>query len=307
MIGDKLSEFIERTGYASAEIELLPGAGSDRTFHRIRLRDRTAILMSGKGHGAEIDDWAAIQRFLHGLGFGVPELFVYDETIPAVLVEDLGDFAPPDIEDYTAIVRELARLAVIAGDNIDKCPAVANRPFDTDAFRWESTYFSERYLRDFRGIDGKKISALAAEFDSLAGKLSHLPKFFCHRDFQSTNVSIIDGRVRIIDFQSAKHGPAGYDLASLLWDPYIEMPPDARNSLIEQYLNEFESLSTPIDRGKFSSNLELLAISRLMQALGAFCFLSDVKGKPKFREHIPLAERRLRTLLEKHAIFELII
>lgn len=303
MIRGKLRDFIDKAGFGGAEIELLPGAGSDRTFHRLKTPDSTAILMSGTGHGADIADWATIQRFLHYLDFGVPELYAFDEAVPAAIVEDLGDFPPPAIEDYHAIVIELARLTVIAGGEIDKCPVVANRPFDTDAFRWESTYFSKRYLRDYRGIDEKEITELAPEFDALAGKLSRIPKFFCHRDFQSTNVCILDGRVRIIDFQSAHHGPAGYDLASLLWDPYIEMPQDARLPLIERYLDEFESLSKPIDRGGFRANLELLAISRLMQALGAFCFLSDIKGKPKFRAHIPTAETRLKSLLEKHAMF----
>ncbi len=303
MIGDKLRDFIDKAGFGGAEIESLPGAGSDRQFYRLRLPDLKAILMTGTGHGAAIDDWMNIQLYLHYLNFGVPELFDYDKHIPAAVIEDLGDFPAPAIEDYYTIVSELARLAVIAGENIDKCPIVANRPFDFDAFRWESTYFAERYLRNFRGIDEKTIEDLVPHFDDLAEKLSRLPKYFCHRDFQSTNVSIIDGRVRIIDFQSARYGPAGYDLASLLWDPYIEMPPHTRDSLLEKYLDEFETLTGAIDRDEFGSNLELLAISRLMQALGAFCFLSDVKGKPRFRKHIPPAETRLKPLLEKQAIF----
>ena len=208
MIDDKLRGFLTETDFDNAVIERLPGAGSDREFYRVHRGDKTAILMTGTGHGAAIDDWVEIQRYLRRLGFGAPGLFAANLEIPAALVEDLGGFAAPSLREYPTIVRELARLAVIGGERVADCPVVAGRPFDFEAFRWESTYFAERYLRVYRGIEPKIIESFNPSFDELATELASLPRFFSHRDFQSTNVSIIDGRVRIIDFQSARHGPA---------------------------------------------------------------------------------------------------
>ena len=125
-----------------------------------------------------------------------------------------------------------------------------------------------------------------------------MPQYFTHRDFQSTNVSIVENRVRIIDFQSARYGPAEYDLASLVYDPYVKLTDSQVADVIENYLKEFANQNVTIVPSNFSVTIRYVAISRLMQALGAFCFLSSVKGKNGFRRYIPVAESRLKSLLE---------
>lgn len=279
----------------------IPGAGSDREFTRISDGCRTAILMSGTGHGASLDDWLDVQRYLSDLRFGVPEVYAYDLDIPApaIVVEDLGEMPPPSIEDYPLVIRELARLAVIGGEHIKKCPVVADRPFDFEAFRWESQYFSEQYLAGYKGILRNKIEEFAPQFDGLAKKLGALPKAFCHRDFQSSNIAVIDGRIRIIDFQSAKFGPPEYDLASLLWDSRVDIADDMKEGLTDAYIVALGELDYPVEPERFRENLRYAAISRMMQALGAYCFLSRVKGKEGFIKLIRPAENRLRGLLNR--------
>ncbi len=280
----------------------IPAAGSDRDFFRIEGGGRTAVLMSGTGHGAALDDWVEIQRFLYKLGIGVPELYAEDLSIPAVLVEDLGDMPKPPIGDYPRIVRELAQLAVTAGREIADCPTVANRPFNFEAFREESQYFSEQYLAGFRGIAQPIIESLSSEFDCLTEELAALPKAFCHRDFQSSNITILGDDVRIIDFQSAKYGPLEYDLASLLWDSRVELPNPTKGKLVQIYIDTLAEIGYLIEPQEFKGNLFLAGVSRNMQSLGAYCFLSRVKGKKQFEKLIPPAEKNLRELIEETGI-----
>jgi len=301
MINRKLlARLFESAGFpADAVIEQLPGAGSDRQFARVYDGSHTAILMFGTGHGAALDDWLAIQLYLSSLGFGVPRVYASNSSIPALVVEDIGEMRPPKLSEYPLIVRELARLAVIGSKEIGKCRVVADRPFDSDAFRWESQYFSERYLLEYKGISQNKIEKFTVEFDALAERLAGLTKAFCHRDFQSSNIAVRDSKVRIIDFQSAKLGPPEYDLASLLWDSRVDIQEDTRNELIGEYIDAMRELDYPVDAGEFKENVQFAAISRMMQALGAYCFLSNVKGKRKFITLIKPAEIRLRELLNK--------
>jgi aminoglycoside/choline kinase family phosphotransferase len=42
-----------------------------------------------------------------------------------------------------------------------------------------------------------------------------------HRDFQSQNIIARSGHAYLIDFQGMRPGLAEYDLASLLFDPYV--------------------------------------------------------------------------------------
>ncbi|MEZ4550512.1 MAG: hypothetical protein R2874_08585 [Desulfobacterales bacterium] len=52
-----------------------------------------------------------------------------------------------------------------------------------------------------------------------------------------------------------------------------------------------------IDREKFIKGYQYCALTRILQSLGAFGFLSKVKNKPFFKTFIPIALENLRTRL----------
>jgi aminoglycoside/choline kinase family phosphotransferase len=91
----------------------------------------------------------------------------------------------------------------------------------------------------------------------------------------------------IIDYQGAMMGPPLYDIASLLWDPYHNLNNDIRDDLLSYYQSEIEKNISKKSYAKIST--ESLAICRLqrhMQALGAYGFLSIIKGKRYFMKYI---------------------
>jgi len=143
--------------------------------------------------------------------------------------------------------------------------------------------FSEKVLK-------KELEGLANLVDSY-----DIGTWILHRDFQSRNLMIRDETVFIIDFQAARLGPPGYDLASLLHDPYVNMPWSLRSELFDFYCIKMKD----IFRGKvFARQFHLVAILRLLQALGAYGFLIKSKGRDFFRPFIPPALEGLARLLE---------
>jgi aminoglycoside/choline kinase family phosphotransferase len=94
-----------------------------------------------------------------------------------------------------------------------------------------------------------------------------------HRDFQSQNIIIRQGQAYLIDFQGMRPGLAEYDLASLLYDPYVQLSAAERAELLEFYRGEAEIID-PAYEEKF----RLCAMQRLMQALGAYGYLGETKG-----------------------------
>src|SRR5207249_5327623 len=161
-------------------------------------------------------------------------------------------------------------------------------------------YFFENCLGRIFGIDETKQQELASlpALAEMAEHLAALPRVLVHRDFQSQNIIIRNGHAYLIDFQGMRPGLAEYDLASLLYDPYVDLTETERAELIAYYRNRLSANGITID-GDFDFKLRLCAMQRLMQALGAYGFLGLVKGHKHFLQYVPNALGSLRTVVAK--------
>jgi aminoglycoside/choline kinase family phosphotransferase len=100
-------------------------------------------------------------------------------------------------------------------------------------------------------------------------------------------------------------GLAEYDLASLLYDPYVDLPESERAELTAHYRSRQLENGIAIN-GDFDLKLRLCAMQRLMQALGAYGFLGLVKGHKHFLTHVGAAMQSLqRTVAEIDGLTEL--
>src|SRR6478735_1731118 len=142
-----------------------------------------------------------------------------------------------------------------------------------------------------------QIAALHA-LREIADRLALFPRVLVHRDFQSQNIIIRNTQAHLIDFQGMRPGLAEYDLASLLYDPYIDLPEDERAELIAYYRGRQLENGMAIN-GDFDLKLRLCAIQRLMQALGAYGFLGLVKGHKHFLKHVAAAMQSLQREVAK--------
>jgi aminoglycoside/choline kinase family phosphotransferase len=170
--------------------------------------------------------------------------------------------------------------------------------FNAALYRWEQNYFFENCLGRHFKIDNVKLAALATlpALNEIAEQLAAFPRVLVHRDFQSQNIIIRNGQAYLIDFQGMRPGLAEYDLASLLYDPYVDLSDEERAELIAYYREE-QIKNGITAKGDFALKLRLCAMQRLMQALGAYGFLGLVKGHKQFLAHIPKALRSLREIV----------
>jgi aminoglycoside/choline kinase family phosphotransferase len=100
----------------------------------------------------------------------------------------------------------------------------------------------------------------------------------------------------LIDFQGGREGPVQYDLASLMIDPYTELSPDIQRQLVD-YCHDRLTSYIHVDKKKFYLCYEYCTITRNLQILGAFGYLSKVKGKKYFEKYIPAAVKSLENNL----------
>ena len=291
--------------------ERIAGDGSDRQWSRWKGAGRSMILAD---HGlratagvAEVDAFVAIGRHLKSRQVPIPGIYFADTFAGLVFLEDLGDTSLQSMVQaqstrrqvltvYRTVIDEVIRMAIDGARGFD--PAWT---FQTPAYTREVVLEREcRYFRDafLVGYTGLAVDeTLDDEFNRIAdGALDGSEPGFMHRDCQSRNIMVKDGRFYFIDFQGGRLGPPQYDLAALLIDPYVELAPDEQEALLEYAMKRL-ALKRPLDSARFRRGFGYCALARNLQVLGAFGFLSTRKGKTQFARYIPAALRSLETRL----------
>ncbi|MFH1980260.1 MAG: sugar phosphate nucleotidyltransferase [Pseudomonadota bacterium] len=291
----------------------LAGDGSDRRWYRLSHKAGTLVMVD---HGireresetTEADAFIHIARHLFRCGVPVPRIHAACAFSGIVVVEDAGDVhlqeesvtnRPPAALErrYRKVIDALVHMATAGINGFDTHWTWQSPHYDRALIlEKECRYFMEAYVNGVAGLT-TCYSDLLPEFSALAdAALENAVMGFLHRDFQSRNIMVCGPDIRIIDFQGGRIGPLQYDLASLLCDPYITLPPSLAATLLDYALDR-TAAAVPVDPASFRSGFHLLSICRMMQALGAYGFLWRAKGKSDFRQYIPVALDRLRNLL----------
>ena len=278
--------------------------GSARRFYRISARGQSSILVHDLGEREENRHYAGLARFLSARGVPVPDVLAEDPSAGLLWLEDLGaedlwSFRNARWEIrrplYESALRGMASLHRIPPEAPVKEGIPIQPSFDEALYRWEQEYFAEHCLGGIFGVsEGMRASLLSCEsMRMLAAGLATRPRVLVHRDFQSQNILVRSGESRFIDFQGMRPGLAQYDLASLLFDPYVTLSQEERAHLIG-----FHHAMVPETAAAESERLLWqCAAQRLMQALGAYGNLSLNLGKPQFRSHVAPALANLREVL----------
>lgn len=294
------------------EIEISPieKGGSDRKFYRIRCAaDRKLVLVKYNLEREENRHYVQIAEFLDAHGIRVPKIYFHDPVEGLIWIEDLGERDLHSYQHESWLVRrafyesaldEIIKLHILPESVCVEMREHLPAEFNAALYRWEQKYFCENCLGRYFKVSQSICKELAAlpGLREIAKHLASLPRVLVHRDFQSQNIIIENGQANLIDFQGMRPGLAEYDLASLLYDPYVYLTELERAELITYYRDGRDKRGVTCSED-FDSKLRLCAMQRLMQALGAYGFLGLVKGHKNFLEYIPRAVRSLRDTVAK--------
>jgi aminoglycoside/choline kinase family phosphotransferase len=296
-------------------IETLKGEGSDRLIYRLLSINRSVIGVIGN-HMPENAAFIQFSRHFRAHGLKVPEIYVVGANTDVYLEQDLGrytlfkwmteifkenGFCETIIDLYKMVVADLPHFQISAGQSIDFSYCYQHVEFGKESMSWDLQYFKHRFLDVFykHHID---YHTLEIDFKQLVNFLLEEPRqYFLYRDFQSGNVMIKDGTPHFIDYQSGRRGALQYDLASLLYDAKANIPEKVRQMLLQEYIHNISKL-VKINPIRFKHYFYGFVLIRIMQAFGAYGYLSVVKGKRHFLKSVPYAIRNLEILLEKDTI-----
>lgn len=292
---------------AGAEFRVAPieKGGSGRKFYRIESpTNDSMIVIKYSPERPENLRFVEIAQWLAKSGVAVPGIYFHDPAEGLVWMQDLGEkdlwsLHAASVDErraaYRCALEAVAVLHVDATAEFHREPLALEIEFDEQLYLWEQGYFFDHCLGGAFGLDADQRARYASlpALTGMATDLAQRDRTLVHRDFQSQNVMLRDGQAWLIDFQGMRPGLPHYDLASLLYDPYVDLTAQDREVLLAEYKKLIRQRGGHIDED-FDAVFARCAVQRLMQALGAYGFLGLQCGRREFLMHIPAARRSLR-------------
>ncbi len=322
---EELFAFCARCGWnLSCAIEPIRQEASARRYLRLRPEDDSEprVLSINPPFDAEGDDFLRISRLLEAGDLPAPRVFGADGARGWILLSDGGE---RDLADHIGaaaregdeVARTAARRALLTAAldlmlRVHALPLdqpVAARCFDYEKLHAELEFLYAR-IRTLTERFGAR-SPLTFELEmfleevcsALDRELIQTGGVFTHRDYHSRNILVrtFDAKtpstppdLMLIDYQDARAGLPWYDLASLLWDPYINFTADEREAAYHYYL-ERSGKASPRAHDLYYAQ----ALQRIFKALGTYLFQVYEKNAAVYYPSIDAALRRLEEIAQR--------
>lgn len=304
---------VEQNNIKDIQIDTLAGDGSDRQWHRASHDNQTAVISD---HGIcmpKTDRLRQLNAFIHignhlfSKDIPVPRILNHDSLSGMVILDDLGDIHLETrikqkndpaftLKMYKQVIDRVIDFSIKGFQGFNKKWTCQTETYSKELIiEKECRYFMEAFIQGYLNLD-ISFHGFLNEFDHISDHaLKHGFIGLMHRDMQSRNIMIHNSRPFFIDFQSARLGPLQYDLASLLMDPYVNLTDQTQKNLL-QYTTEKLKLSQT-ESQNFLDCYQYCCLTRNLQFLGAFSFLTQTKKKIRFEQYIPDAVKSLKKII----------
>lgn len=297
---EQINAFLKNAGWENATRSFLAGDASLRSYDRIELNGKTAVLMDAPpplnpenflpAQLVDIPQWLLVDGLLKNLGVHSPEVFAYDIQNGFVLLEDLGDNSFTRMLDSGYNARDLYRMATESLIKVGK-----NFKISSDK---EYVYNKESMMADIDHLPNwvvkcvSKIDLTPNEWDEyhdiwseLIDKMYAVPRGPALYDYHVDNLILTpSGTCGVLDFQDVRTTAATYDIMTLLEDERRLVEPSIKQEMLDLYYGAFPELNTP----QIRSLSELVALQRHIKVVGQFIRYFHKDGKDKYMKYVPL-------------------
>ena len=286
---------------------MTPGLGL-RRFYRVRCEGEPASLVArldlpedpaGRPEGVPPEPpLEPVRALLEARGLPVPGRVGTDAPDDLALLEDVGDRT---LE--RAVAEEPERSAGWYDEVVGLLPTLQateakpgveafRRRLDEALFHYKGELFARWSLPAALGRtpSAAERSAVRDGFAAIAAEMSAAPLRLAHRDLQSRNLFVHEGRVRWIDLQGAFLAPPEYDLVCLLRDSYVELPAALRATLCETIR---PALPDAPSAAAFRRRFDLLTLTRKGKDHARFLYAEATRADLSQRSAVPATVRAL--------------
>lgn len=279
-----LAAYIEQL-YGKCELQALNGDASLRRYFRFPF----GIAVDAPPASQKNHEFIAIDNALLKVGLCVPRIYHSDLQQGFMVLEDLGDktfqnaLNPVSMEDlYLKACDLLMPLSAVKVELLN---------FDRNFIDMELGIFKEWMLDKtlHLSLNNDEHNNLNKCFDYIKDRLQKSEYIPMHRDFHCRNLMIYKDNLYIIDFQDMVKGPIGYDLASLVYDCYLNLQEDLIARIINRAYLGYRQLGflQKLSEAEFKQQLSIISLERHLKVLGIFRRLYMRDGKSAYLQYLP--------------------
>jgi len=250
-------------------------------------------------------------------GLPVPRVLASSGADHVLFIEDVGDTRLQDWlagrsenelkEAYRRAVTMIVKIQEITkqatgADSI--CSALA---FDEAKLKYELGFFFANYINKYLGLklDATTANAINQDFKALCSELAARPRVLTHRDYHARNLMMHNNELFIIDQQDARMGPASYDVASLLRDPYAALDSKIADEMTEFFIELKAASTVPLENlEEFRQELHLMTVQRMLKAIGTYAYQAAVMKNQSYVSYIEPAAKAALTSIEALGRFD---
>ncbi len=273
------------------ETHFLAGDASFRRYARIKLNNKTFMLMDAPPEKEDCVPFVTIDEFFDAHGVRVPHIVAKDLENGFLLLEDFGDVLLSNLLNdqtvdtyYEQSFKQLIQLQSIPGEG------------QFPAYSYEKLISEMELLTDWM-LPALKIQPTESEsalikrtFAILANAALAQPQVIVHRDFHSRNLMKIENETElgVIDFQDAVIGADTYDLISITRDAYVQWNADRVYHWFKVFYDLLPAAAKQDrDFEQFKKDADMMAIQRHIKILGIFVRLFERDGKSGYLKDLP--------------------
>lgn len=273
---------------------------SPRRYWRLPLAmGGSAIVMDAPTANNDLAPFCDVQHRLLQAGLSAPQNLAADEAQGFLLMTDLGASTYlPALLAAQAGEGQAEPLMRAAIDSLVRLQRDGDArglpPYDEALIRRELQLFPDWCVRREFGQtwDATQQKHWDAVCAALVGAFADQPQVLVHRDYMPRNLMLPLGegaQPGLLDFQDAVHGPAGYDIASLLRDAFVSWDEAQELDWAIRYWEQARKAGIEWDEdfGQVWRRIEWTALQRHLKVLGIFCRLKHRDGKPAYAEDLP--------------------
>lgn len=297
---ERLTRVLSQNGIKNRDVIALTPDASTRNYFRVAWKKGTAVAaVYPEAFDPEFHPYLDVTNLFLKSDIPVPQIYAVDGPAGVIVQEDLGtqqlfqvfETEPEErCDEYKEQAISLIARIQKATDTAREMNSIASRlAFDEAKLSWELDFFFEHYFGSYRkeSFSHAETAELKAELNDIAAELAAAPRVLCHRDYHGANLMVDPkGRLRVIDHQDARMGPASYDLVSFLLDrqpnpPSLAELRDHRLFFLEERRKAGLGI---LDPDEFACEFRLMAIQRGLKATGTFSYQTAVAGRGFFYE-----------------------